>query len=59
MLKFHELMNTEDVSLLTKVAFFFKTIVMCFDMTKKSTDCNVHDPVGCQKQIKRTDGLTQ
>ena len=34
-LKFHDLMKTEDVSLLTKVASFCKTIVMFFDTVNK------------------------
>ena len=34
-LKFHELMNTEDMSLLTKVATFCKSIVSFFDRTNK------------------------
>ena len=34
--KFHDLMNTEDISLLTKVASFCKTIVMFFDKVNKN-----------------------
>ena len=34
-LKFHELMNTEDMSLLTKVVTFCKSIVSFFDRTNK------------------------
>ena len=34
-LKFYDLMNTEGVSLLTKVASFCKTIVMFFVMVNK------------------------